>query len=126
METTGFKIEKNPASTDQILINRLEGRLVLENVNDFLQKMRKEAAHTLVLDMSAISFLDSAGLGALVSIFVSRRNQGKSFALAGITKQGFAVIQVSGLQKLLPLFDNVEQAVASTSSDSAQSSGTSR
>jgi len=66
--------------------------------------MRPEPATRLVLDMSGVSFLDSAGVGALVSLFVSRRNHGKTLALASLTQQGNAVMQVSGLLKLLPVF----------------------
>jgi GTP-binding protein EngB required for normal cell division len=47
-----------------------------------------------------------------VHIFVHRRNEGKSFALAGLTKQGAAVMQVAGLTKLLPIYNSVEEALA--------------
>jgi anti-anti-sigma regulatory factor len=56
--------------------------------------------------------LDSAGAGALVQIFVHRRNEGKSLALAGLTKKGTAVMQVAGLTKPLPIFNSVEEALA--------------
>jgi anti-anti-sigma factor len=115
METAPLKIERNPLSTTDVLINRLEGKLAIENVNNFMQKMRQENAQSLILDMSGVSFLDSAGVGSLVSLFVSRRNHGKVFGLAGLTKQGSAVIQVSGLQKLLPIFASVEQALSAKS-----------
>jgi anti-anti-sigma factor len=65
-----------------------------------------------VLDMSSLSFLDSAGVGALVSLFVTRRNNGKTLALAALTQQGTAVMQVSGLLKLLPVYSSVEDAIA--------------
>lgn len=95
-----------------ILIVRLTGKLSLESVNQFVTTMRTEPAPRLVLDMGGLSFLDSAGVGALVSLFVSRRNHGKTLALAGLTQQGMAVMQVSGLLKLLPIFSNVESAVS--------------
>jgi anti-sigma B factor antagonist len=112
MGTAPLKVEKNTLSTCDVLINRLEGKLAIENVNDFMQKMRQENAPSLILDMSGVSFLDSAGVGSLVSLFVSRRNQGKAFGVAPLSKQGSAVIQVSGLQNLLPIFDSVEKALA--------------
>jgi anti-anti-sigma factor len=111
MPTADLKIEKDPSSTKDVLIYRLSGKLAIENVSDFMQKMRQENAPSLILDMGGVNFLDSAGVGALVSLFVSHRNQGKRFGLASLTKQGLAVIQVSGLHKLLPIFDNVEQAL---------------
>ena len=74
--------------------------------------MRPEPAARLVLDMSGLSFLDSAGVGALVSLFVSRKNHGKTVALAALTPQGHAVMQVSGLLKLLPVYPSVDEAVS--------------
>jgi len=74
--------------------------------------LRGEAATRLVLDMSGVPYMDSAGVGALVSLFVSRRNSGKSVALTDLNAQGTAVLQVSGLVKLLPIFASVEDAVS--------------
>jgi hypothetical protein len=47
-----------------------------------------------------------------VSLFVSRRNQGKAFALAALSAQSNAVVTVAGLQNLLPIYKTVEEAVA--------------
>jgi len=90
----------------------LDGKLVLETVSQFLQTMRPNAAASLVLDMSGVSFLDSAGVGALVKLFVHRRNQSQKFALASLTPQGMAVMQVAGLLKLLPVFPSVAEATS--------------
>lgn len=105
-------MERQSGTNGDVLVTRLNGKLSLETVHDFISAMRPEPAKRLVLDMSGLSFLDSAGVGALVSLFVSRRNIGKTLALAGLTQQGNAVMQVSGLLKLLPVFPSVEEAVA--------------
>ena len=74
--------------------------------------MRLEPAAHLILDMSGVNFLDSAGVGSLVSLFVSRRNQNKTFALAALTLQSSAVVMVAGQQNLLPVYKTVEEATA--------------
>jgi anti-sigma B factor antagonist len=86
--------------------------LSLETVYNFIQTVRSEPASQLILDMSEVSFLDSAGVGALVQIFVHRRSMGKTFALTGLSKQSNAVMQVAGLTKLLPIHESVEEALA--------------
>jgi anti-anti-sigma factor len=91
-------------------VAKLDGKLVLETVTEFLQTMRPQGSPSLVIDMSSVSFLDSAGVGALVQLFVHRRNQGQKFALAGLTGQATAVMQVSGLVKLLPIYASVAEA----------------
>jgi anti-anti-sigma factor len=112
MQPARLDIERQSGANGDPLVARLSGKLSLETVNAFISTMRPEPANHLVLDMSGLSFLDSAGVGALVSLFVSRRNHSKTLALAGLTQQGNAVMQVSGLLKLLPVYPSVEQALA--------------
>jgi anti-sigma B factor antagonist len=111
MQPAKLDLEKVSASNGSMLVTRLNGKLSLETVHNFIQTLRPEPAAHLVLDMSGVTFLDSAGVGALVSLFVHRRSAGKSFALAGLTQQGTAVLQVAGLAKLLPNFPTVEAAL---------------
>ena len=112
MQPTQLELEKLAGSDVNRLILRLKGKLALETVHNFIQTVRPESAAQLILDMSEVSFLDSAGVGALVQIFVHRRNLGKSFALTGLSKQSNAVMQVAGLTKLLPIHGSVEEALA--------------
>ena len=112
MQPAQLNLEKLPSSNGTTLVTRLNGKLSLETVHNFIQTLRPEPAAHLVLDMGGVTFLDSAGVGALVSLFVHRRNVGKSFAIAGLTQQGMAVLQVAGLVKLLPNFPTVEAAIA--------------
>jgi anti-sigma B factor antagonist len=93
----------------------LQGKLSLETVSNFLQAMRPECAPELVLDMSGVKFLDSAGIGALAQLFVHRRGQGQKLALAALTQQAKAVMEVAGLLKLLPAYASVTDAVEAES-----------
>jgi anti-sigma B factor antagonist len=112
MQPAQLDLQRLPGSDANRLVARLNGKLGLETVHNFIQTLRPEPAAHLILDMSGVSFLDSAGVGALVQLFVHRRNAGKTFALAGLTKQGNAVIQVAGLTKLLPIHASVEAALS--------------
>ena len=110
MQPVKLDIHVEESSNGTPSVAKLDGKLVLETVSGFLQTLRPQASASLVMDMSGVSFLDSAGVGALVQIFVHRRNQGQKFALAGLTQQGMAVMQVSGLVKLMPVFASVGEA----------------
>lgn len=94
----------------QLNVVRLVGKLALETVHNFINTMRGDASERLVLDMSGVAFLDSAGVGALVQLFVHRKALGKAFALVALNGQGTAVMQVSGLTKLLPIYASVDEA----------------
>ena len=110
MHPIRLDLEKQTSSSADIRVIRLTGKLRLETVHEFISAMRSEPVSLLVLDMS-ISFLDSAGVGALVALFVSRRNNHKKLALAAFVQQGIAVLHVSGLIDLLPVYTSVDLAI---------------
>jgi anti-anti-sigma factor len=112
MPTFTLELEKVPTNNEAVTIFRAKGKLSLETVNDFIKTLRPEPAKYLVLDMGGVTFLDSAGVGSLVSLFVNRRSHGKIFALAALAPQASAVVTVAGLQNLLPVYKSVEEAAA--------------
>jgi anti-anti-sigma factor len=112
MESPRLQLQQGKDNGNGTVATRLDGKLSLETVNAFLQTMRKEQAKHLVLNMSGVAFLDSSGVGALVSLFVTRKHAGKTMALASLTKQAIAVLQVSGILKLIPTYPTMEAAVS--------------
>lgn len=112
MQHSHLELERAAGSDDERLILQLKGNLSLETVHNFIRTARPEKATHLIVNMSDVSFLDSAGVGALVQLFVHRRSLGKSFALSGLSKQSHAVMEVAGLTKLLPIHNSVEEALA--------------
>ena len=112
MQPAKLDLERLRTVRPDSLSIRIKGKLSIETVNGFLAALRPEPAAHLILDMSALSFLDSAGVGALMALFVGRRKEGKTLALAGLTVQGNAVLQVAGLLKILPVYPSVEQAIS--------------
>ncbi len=81
MQPFKLEIEKLSTSNETLALYKATGKLSLETVNEFIQRVRPEPAQHLILDLSGVSFLDSAGVGSLVSLFVNRRNSTKTFAL---------------------------------------------
>jgi len=103
-------LEKNASSNGSTTIYHAKGKLSLETVSSFIQQLRPDESPKLVLDLSGVNFLDSAGVGALVSLFVNRRNQGKVLALAALLPQAKAVVMVAGLHNMLPIYASMEEA----------------
>jgi anti-sigma B factor antagonist len=115
MPLANLEFQKQPESSETQLILRLNGKVSLETVNSFITQLRPQPTPVLILDMSGVTFLDSAGVGALVQLFVHRRSAGGKFALAALTPQGAAVMQVAGLVNLLPIYRTTAEALAAVS-----------
>jgi len=69
-------------------------------------------SHRCVVDLSEIEFLDSAGVGVLVSVFKNARASGASAAFAGIRPPVRAVLRLIRLDALLDLYPDAEAALA--------------
>ena len=69
------------------------GPLTMENVTPFLNAVRRESAPTMILDLSGVPYLDSSGLGSLVSACTSAAKAGRRIALAGVNHAGFEGIR---------------------------------
>lgn len=63
------------------------------------------------LDFSKTSFMDSSGIGALVSIMKIAKNNGIALAVCGLTPQVLAVLTMTGLDRVL----NIESVASSDS-----------
>ncbi len=112
MQVFRLDLGKAPVSTETVSIYQPKGKFSLETVSEAIQKLRADAAPHMILDLSGVTYLDSAGVGSLVSLFVSRRSNGTTFALAALSPQSSAVVTVAGLQSYLPIHKTLEEAIA--------------
>jgi anti-sigma B factor antagonist len=67
---------------------------------------------TLVLDLSAVDFLDSSGLGALVGAANALQQAGGSLRLACPRPHVQKVFRISRVAEIIPIHDGVEDACA--------------
>jgi anti-sigma B factor antagonist len=77
---------------------------------DFQSGLRAETAQVLVLDFTNVPFVDSAGLGALISIFLHYKTGGRKLALVGLNDKCRALLKMSNVESLFPTFATVEAA----------------
>jgi anti-sigma B factor antagonist len=68
----------------------------------------------LVMDMAALEFTGSSGLGALIAGCKALGGRGE-MVLCGITPRLLNLLQLTHVDKLLHIFDNVEEAVSGLS-----------
>jgi anti-sigma B factor antagonist len=70
------------------------------------------AGAILVVDLTNVTFLGSAGLQALVDVTDTAQEHGAPLRfVVGHTRAVIRTIQITGLTEVLPLFDTVEQAL---------------
>lgn len=112
-----LKIEEK--KMDGVDVLKLTGRISLGDESSSLRTRLKDitglGAKQIVLDLSEVGYIDSAGLGTLVAGFTSARNQGANLKLANLTRKLREQLQITKLVTVFEVFDSVEAAVKSFS-----------
>ena len=73
----------------------------------------------VIVDLSDVTFADSAALGILVGLQRRCREAGGSCALVGATDAVGRLLATSGLDTIIPMADSVEHAATVTAASSA-------
>jgi anti-sigma B factor antagonist len=62
------------------------------------------------VELSRVTYIDSSGIAALVEGFQGARGKGRRFGLIAASRQVLAVLQLARLDKVFPLFADIETA----------------
>jgi anti-sigma B factor antagonist len=85
-----------------------EGSTVLrETVKDLLSKGQRK----ILLNLGDVTYIDSSGIGELVSAFTSVRNQGGELKLLNLTKKVHDLLQITKLYTVFDIKDDEAAAI---------------
>lgn len=93
----------------------LAGEIDLAVVPDLVTELEYALSHLsprLILDVNAVSFIDSSGLGALVRTRRKAQELGGDLALVGASEQMDELLALTNLDQLFGVHGSVDQAVA--------------
>jgi len=95
----------------------LNGRIVLGEESTALREKVKSllgaGKKRIVLDMSNVTYIDSAGLGILVAAHISAKNQGAALHLSNLGNKFHHVLQITRLLTVFDVFDSEAEAIKS-------------
>jgi anti-sigma B factor antagonist len=64
----------------------------------------------ILLDLAGVEYIDSTGIGELVSGFIKAQKQGQHLVLAGLSPKVRDIIKITNLQSVFEVYDSVEAA----------------
>ncbi len=102
-ERDGWAVLAVGGEVDVATAPRLREKLI-ELVND--------GHHQIVVDLSAVEFLDSTGLGVLVGALKRVRTHDGDLALVCTESRVLKVFEITGLTKVFAMYASVDEAVA--------------
>ena len=109
---------------DNVAIIKVTGDITLSKGGDVLlkdkvQSLLHQGYTNLLIDLSGVSYVDSAGLGELVQTYVTAKNRGGRLRLLNPTKRLKDLLVVTKLLTVFESYDDEAAAVAAFQAASA-------
>ena len=107
----------NQRRLDDVLILDLAGRITIGEgtivLRERIQKMLKAGDKKFLLSLADVDYIDSAGLGELVSSFTAVKNQEGELKLLALTRRLRGLMQITKLLTVFDVYDNEAEALKS-------------
>ena len=104
---------------DGVTILDLSGRIVLGEgsvqLRDTIKELLAKGQKHILLNLGDVNYIDSSGLGELVSAYTSVKNAGGELKLLQLTKKVHDLLQITKLYTVFDVKDDEAKAVAAFS-----------
>ncbi|NBO65455.1 MAG: anti-sigma factor antagonist [Acidobacteria bacterium] len=110
----------NERLCDGVVVLDLDGRIVIGDGSRLLHtevaRLLENGQMHIILDLQAVTHVDSSGIGELVSRHTTTRNAGGRLVLNRLPRKVYDLLRVTRLVDVFEIYDN-EQAALSSFSD---------
>jgi anti-sigma B factor antagonist len=102
---------------DGVAVVDVSGRITLGEgssaVRDSLRDLIGKGEKKILLNLSEVSYIDSSGIGELVSAYTTISNQGGTLKLVGLTKRVKDLLQITKLYTVFDVHEDEAHAIRS-------------
>jgi anti-sigma B factor antagonist len=102
---------------DGVTILDLSGRITLGEgsvqLRDAVRDLLAKGSKHILLNLADVNYIDSSGIGELVSAYTTVRNQGGELKLLNLTKKVHDLLQITKLYTVFDVKDDEASAIAS-------------
>ena len=82
-------------------------------LKDKVQSLIQQGTKNIVIDLSRVAYVDSAGLGQLVQAYATTKNKGGALKLVNVTKKLKDLLVVTKLLTVFDTYDDEKSAISS-------------
>ena len=100
---------------DKYLVIKLSGDVNIHyriEMESFFQKKLRTNFKDVIIDMSEVKYIDSVGLAVLINVYKKVVAQRKRFYLVGLSDRVRKVFKMSGLEKILDIYETIDSLKA--------------
>jgi anti-anti-sigma factor len=115
-------IQRIAGSAGDVTIFTLEGPLTMATLFDFKAAVRGPDLKSTIIDFSGVPYMDSAGLGVVLSHWAHTQRIGVKFAVVAVPERVKVLLDMTKVSTLLPSFATAADAERAFSSAADSSS----
>lgn len=112
-----MSVKLNTRKVGDVTVIDVSGRITLGEgssaLRDALRDLITQGDKKILLNLSDVSYIDSSGIGELVSGFTSVANAGGTLKLLGLTKRVKDLLQITKLYTVFDVHEEEAHAVRS-------------
>jgi anti-sigma B factor antagonist len=95
----------------------LKGKLMggpdAKSINEKVHSLIDQGKKHIVMDMSGVHYMNSTGIGILISAYTTLVNNGGDLKLASMDDKIEGVLSITKLIQVLPEYETVDEAIGS-------------
>ncbi len=114
-----MNIKSSTRKVNGVTIVDLSGRITLGEgsvvLRDTVKDLVGRGSKKILLNLGDVTYIDSSGIGELVSAFTTVRNQGGELKLLNLTKKVHDLLQITKLYTVFDVRDDEAAAISSFS-----------
>ena len=107
-------IVRSAGRTPGVTILRLKGPFTIGTLFRFQEVLRDKEIGAIILNLSEVTRIDSAALGAVLAQWAHTRRNQHTMSIAGMSARVKSIFEITRTDKLLPVFGSEEEAEAAT------------
>jgi anti-anti-sigma factor len=105
-----IQIQRTPGSASDVSVLTLQGPLTLATLFDFQTALRAPDLKGTIIDFAGVPYIDSAGLGVVLSQWAHTQRIGAKFAAVAMSDRVRVLLEMTRVDTLLPIFPTVAEA----------------
>lgn len=110
-----MNLKMNARTADGVTVLQCNGRVVFGEestaLRDKVKSLLAEDNKKIVLNLGGVSYIDSGGLGVLVSLFTSAKAAGGDIKLANLTQRVGDLLQITKLLTVFEVHEGEQKAI---------------
>src|SRR6266403_1893212 len=112
-----MSLKSSTRSVDGITVLDLSGRITLGEgsvvLRDTIREILGKGEKKILLNLGDVTYIDSSGIGELVSAFTAVRKEGGELKLLNLTKKVHDLLQITKLYTVFDVKDDEAAAISS-------------